>query len=70
MTLKIRKLIATAAVATALVTGGCTVAPKTPSDATLTNEKVDTGCAEECTDEDGASRYQYFLGILSVFLIG
>ena len=72
-----RKLIATILVGAALIVGGCTVAPKSVPDASATerNEsgapRTDADCGADCgEEEDGVGRYQYYLGILSVLLIG
>lgn len=55
-----------------LLTAGCASSPREPVDASLTSKKVDSSCEEaECAPlDDGASRYQYYLGILSVLLMG
>jgi len=53
--------------------GGCTVAPKSVPDASVSESeptKVDADCGADCTDDDGVGRYKYYLGILSVLLIG
>lgn len=34
------------------------------------SQQADPACGSECKDEDGTSRYQYYLGILSVFILG
>lgn len=61
---------------TGLVISGCSVSPKTvaeteasgPANPGATNADANTGeCSEGC-DDGGTNRYQYYLGILSVFL--
>ncbi len=34
------------------------------------SEKAAPECENNCTQGDGADRYQYYLGILSVFILG
>lgn len=34
------------------------------------SQKTEPSCGSECGNEDDANRYQYYLGILSVFLFG
>ncbi len=53
---------------TNLLIGGCTIAPKTVSDAAAV-QSLKSVCEDKCEDDD-ANRYQYYLGILSVFLMG
>ena len=72
--LSLRKLLAILLVGSALNIAGCTVTPKS-GQASDTNEggaiKVDADCGADCKDdENGVGRYQYYLGILSVLLIG
>ncbi len=53
---------------TCLMIGGCTIAPKASSDAAAV-KNLTSVCEDQCEDDD-ANRYQYYLGILSVFLMG
>lgn len=47
--------------------GGC--ASTAIQDETKQPQQVAAVCESGCQDEDGVSRYQYYLGILSVFLL-
>ena len=68
-----RKLIAVSLVGALVYVGGCTVAPKSAPGASVSESeapKVDADCGADCADDEGVSRYKYYLGILSVLLIG
>lgn len=47
----------------------CATAPGTHSDVQLLKQKV-PACTSDCKEEEHDSRYQYYLGVLSVFLLG
>ncbi len=34
------------------------------------SQQADPACDADCREEDGTNRYQYYLGILSVFILG
>ena len=78
--MSLRKVIAVSLVGAALFgttlgLGGCTIAPKSIPDASVSENEgsgpeADVDCGANCGDEDGIGRYQYYLGILSVLLIG
>ena len=55
-------------IAVAIVAGGCatTTEGDTGASSTVEPEQV---CKDGC-DDNGANRYQYYLGILSVFIFG
>ncbi len=68
-----RKLMAVSLVSALVYVGGCTVAPKSAPDASVSESeapKVDADCGADCADDEGVGRYKYYLGILSVLLIG
>jgi len=62
---KIAKL--SGAVAVSVVLSACASIPQANNGTPPTQAE---DCKEDCTGEDGVGRYQYYLGILSVFLIG
>jgi len=51
--------------AVAIVAGGCA----TTTEGTASAVEPEQVCKDGC-DDDGANRYQYYLGILSVFIFG
>lgn len=68
-----RKLMAVSLIGALVYVGGCTVAPKSAPDASLSESeapKVEADCGADCADDEGVGRYKYYLGILSVLLIG
>ncbi len=77
--LSLRKLVAVPLFGVALIIAtaglsGCTVAPKSIPNASVAGAggdatAADADCSADCGDENGTSRYQYYLGILSVLLI-
>ena len=70
----LRKFIAVSLLGMTLSIAGCTVAQKAPAAAAASESPEgarasDSDCGAGCSDE-GTGRYQYYLGILSVLLIG
>ena len=64
--------LAVMAIGTGLAVSGCSTTPKAVAEADASGQVASatanaTECAEEC-DDGGTNRYQYYLGILSVFL--
>ena len=59
---------------------GCTATPKSLSKAPMATDPMaeapmpqrpESGCDEpDCEEDEDGSRYQYYLGILSVFILG
>ena len=62
--------LAVMAIGTGLAVSGCSTTPKAVAEADASGQVATANaseCAEEC-DDGGTNRYQYYLGILSVFL--
>ena len=54
---------------TTITEKGVAVSDQPAGEADLSPAGTEEGCASEC-GEDGVSRYQYYLGVLSIFLLG
>ena len=69
----LRKFIAVSLLGMTLSIAGCTVAQKAPAAAAASESPEGARASDPdcggCSDE-GTGRYQYYLGILSVLLIG
>ena len=60
--------LAVMAIGAGLAVSGCSTTPKAVAEADASGQVANASeCAEEC-DDGGTNRYQYYLGILSVFL--